>query len=269
MAKFKYQYNNYTAFIIAFAVTLLMHANFSFYTHAPATIQIYALVFTFTYLAYSSFQQHFYTLNKIWLACALLGYILMCTFCFKHPLAILIMLLVVFLVYAYLRPQKKNTHSFRNIPFSKTITLALVWSLVTVAIPATYNIYVTTTAIAISFIRRIFFLAALSIPFDVRDELSDTDNYRFNIVNYLGRLKAWYLCMCLILLNIISLFLLFGLPADGYITVLYLLSIAAAIPCYGYFKNQNSWYLLCIDGCLLAEALLFWAIYTSQHSFIL
>ncbi|MBL7925425.1 MAG: hypothetical protein JNK61_00820 [Bacteroidia bacterium] len=264
----KYYYNNYTAFIITFAVVLLMHDSFLFFSNKPAPTLNYICIFGFTYIAYSNFKQYVYKLKPAGLIGLTIAYLLICYICFKQIWAVLIMLLVAALVYAYQQPAYKNQFALRQIPFGKTITLALVWSLITVALPATYITYVSTTTITLVFLRRMIFLAAMSLPFDLRDVNTDTSISYFNTVNHLGSYKAKFICMSLLVLNLLLLLILFGTPTDFYLASLYFLAFTAAYPCYLYFKNQNTWYLLWLDVCLLVESVLLWGIYQSNHRFI-
>ncbi len=69
---------------------------------------------------------------------------------------------------------KNQWQTLRQIPQLKIFVIALAWTLMTVAIPL-YNHY-TSFDFLVEFLQRFVFIIAVTIPFDIRDYWSDTQD---------------------------------------------------------------------------------------------
>ena len=88
----------------------------------------------------------------------------------------LMLTLAVVFFYAFpLVPSSAGFINFRQIPFLKIFLITLVWSLTTVILPV-INIQheVITKEVMLIFIKRLIFIFAITLPFDIRDMSYDS-----------------------------------------------------------------------------------------------
>jgi len=68
--------------------------------------------------------------------------------------------------------------SFRNFPGLKIASIAIAWSGISVLFPLYEAEFEFTPAVYLEFFQRIFFLLAITIPFDIRDVTSDSKSLK-------------------------------------------------------------------------------------------
>ena len=68
--------------------------------------------------------------------------------------------------------------SFRNFPGIKIFSIAIAWAGVSVLFPLYEKGFELNTAVFVEFIKRILFLIAITLPFDIRDIHSDSEELK-------------------------------------------------------------------------------------------
>lgn len=100
-------------------------------------------------------------------------------------------------------PTTKGLKRLRAIPHMKVVTIAIVWVLTTMLLPAAYHAMVNSDLILPALIQFLFVLA-ITIPFDARDIVSDTRRGLKTIPIVFGvrqsyRITTWILLLIIIL----------------------------------------------------------------------
>ena len=159
-------------------------------------------------------------------------------------------------------------YSFPFLPFGKRkrikdygifkiITLAFLWTLVTVWFPVN-NMNYDTALFSFIFIKRFVFMFVLCLLFDVRDiEIDDKESIKTLAVT-LGKKKSYRLAyLSLILFILLSVAQFFYIPQKGFLIAM-LISSAVTFLTVELTKKTNSdyIYLAGIDGMMLLQALL-------------
>lgn len=100
----------------------------------------------------------------------------------------------------YILPVFPGEKRLRDFPFFKIFLVAFTWAWVTVFLPAVEYGYWQSSITRIQFLERMFFIFALAIPFDIRDQHIDKDMGAATLVNFLGTQKSLllaYICLAL------------------------------------------------------------------------
>lgn len=118
---------------------------------------------------------------------------------------------IIAFVYNY--PFKSDQWSFlpvRTIPFLKIFLIAYVWASIGSVLPLFQSGINSSTGHVIAiFCMQFFFIAALTLPFDIRDYSRDLNNLIKTIPGYFGvritRMAGIFLAACYILISILTL----------------------------------------------------------------
>jgi len=118
---------------------------------------------------------------------------------------------IIAFVYNY--PFKSDQWSFlpaRTIPFLKIILIAYVWASIGSILPLFQSGIITSTGHIIAiFCIQFFFIAAITLPFDIRDYSRDLNNRIKTIPGYFGvritRIAGIFLAACYIVISILTL----------------------------------------------------------------
>ena len=153
----------------------------------------------------------------------------------------------------------------RGIPGLKIFLISMVWGIVTVFIPVLKNDgNFLDVNILLLLIRRMLFVFAITIPFDIRDRAEDAIDNLKTIPGLLGEKKSKAIALGALVLFIIALFMHYryeiqewriGLQKD---TLPLLISAIVA----GYFilkssvSKNNYYYLVILDGTMILQFLL-------------
>jgi len=176
-------------------------------------------------------------------------------------------LLLVFLAvlsFAYGLPLfSVGDHKFglRNIPGLKPILITLVWTLSVVLLPIleaqdVNNIAISTRDSMILLAKRFLFIAALTVPFDIRDLFEDRKTNLRTIPVVWGEKKAYLFCQVLLAGYIVLLFLFRnnGFNADFAALTFTALLTGWLIFKSGWKKNEY-YYFFYLDGVLILQYL--------------
>ena len=149
----------------------------------------------------------------------------------------------------------------RNIPGIKLFLIALVWSVSCVLLPIVelehnleINISTAETLLLVS--KRFLFIAAITIPFDIRDLFQDKLYELKTIPVMLGEKKAYIFCQFLLGGYLVLLFLFDkNLNADNIALTLTLLLTGWLILKSSIRKNEY-YYFFYLDGTMLLQYLI-------------
>lgn len=151
----------------------------------------------------------------------------------------------------------------RNVPGLKLFLIALIWSLSAVLLPVTelaehqaIAISVSDTIILIA--KRFLFIAAITVPFDIRDLFQDKSYDLKTIPVVVGERKAYLFCQLLLLIYISLLFLF----TQNFNADFFALTLTVILTGWLIFKSEwkknEYYYFLYLDGTMILQfALLF------------
>jgi 4-hydroxybenzoate polyprenyltransferase len=149
----------------------------------------------------------------------------------------------------------------RNIPGLKQFLITLVWTMSTVLLPimeaqhahlATISIRDTTILLA----KRFLLIAALTVPFDIRDLFEDRQLGLKTVPVVWGEKKAYLFCQVLLAGYVILLFLF---RSEGFNADFFALTLTAVLAGWLIFKStwekNEYYYFFCLDGILILQYL--------------
>jgi 4-hydroxybenzoate polyprenyltransferase len=156
----------------------------------------------------------------------------------------------------YVLPVNHYGRLVRNLPFIKIGLVALIWMVVTGWMPAIIDGNSPDISLLAS---RFFFIAGLTLPFDLRDIKADANSDTMTFVRYWGWRRTQM--VALIFLGISFLMEVFGNRPQTDIFALSVTLIVAAALIVGLNANRsNLYYSFGLDGTLLLPLLLKWLI---------
>lgn len=150
----------------------------------------------------------------------------------------------------------------RNIPGLKTFLITLVWTMSTVLLPILEaqdhqltDISMRDTTILIA--KRFLLIAALTVPFDIRDLFEDRKLGLKTIPVMIGEKKAYLFCQFLLAGHIVLLFLF---KNHGFTTDFFALTTTAILAGWlifkSNFKRDEYYYFFYLDGILILQYLM-------------
>ncbi len=145
----------------------------------------------------------------------------------------------------------------RDIGVIKIILISLVWSMIVIlGILETHD----WSAISVIFMEHFFFIFALTIPFDVRDQALDNKAQVSNLANNIGlpntrKLLIASLLLCVLMSTVSFQREVYSLPI--YVSVV-ILNLVTYISTHNFKKDYSSlYYLLYLDGFILIKGLIY------------
>ncbi len=147
----------------------------------------------------------------------------------------------------------------RNIPGLKQFLITLVWTMSTVLLPVLEaqdmhltNISLRDTTILLA--KRFLFIAALTVPFDIRDLFIDRESGLKTIPVVIGEKRAYLFCQFLLAGYIVLLFLYRN---NGFNTDFFALAFTAILAGWLIFKSKwkrnEYYYFFYLDGVLILQ----------------
>lgn len=149
----------------------------------------------------------------------------------------------------------------RNIPGIKLFLIALVWSVSCVLLPVVelernYQINISSAETLLLVAKRFLFIAAITIPFDIRDLFQDKLYALKTIPVMLGEKKAYIFCQFL-LLGYLVLLLLFSQAINADVIALTLvLLLTGWLILKSNIKKNEYYYFFYLDGTMLLQYLM-------------
>lgn len=187
-------------------------------------------------------------------------------------LALMVPALLVALAYAIrVVPSSFGRQALRDLPGAKLYLIGLVWTMVTVGMPALEGRTLgrDLPAIVLMAAERFAFITALAIPFDIRDLVYDHPRQR-TLAQRFGVRRARNLSMVWLVPFGVSVFLNFRMGIYGPAAALALL-VSALISLVVLFHTVKSeggehharsewYYSVCVDGLIVLQWLLVWLV---------
>lgn len=151
----------------------------------------------------------------------------------------------------------------RNVPGLKLFLIALIWSLSVVLLPIIelaghqeISISISDTFILIA--KRFLFIAAITVPFDIRDLFQDKSYDLKTIPVVLGEKKAYLFCQFLLLAYTSLLFLFTGNLNADFLALFLTILLTAWLIFKSDWKKNEYYYFFYLDGTMILQfALLF------------
>jgi 4-hydroxybenzoate polyprenyltransferase len=150
----------------------------------------------------------------------------------------------------------------RNIPGLKQFLITLVWTMSSVLLPlleaqhrglGTVSMRDTTILIA----KRFLFIAALTVPFDIRDLFQDRQSGLKTVPVVWGEKRAYLFCQVLLAGYIVLMFLF---RHDGFSSNFFALTITAVLAGWLIFRStiekNEYYYFFWLDGILILQYIL-------------
>lgn len=259
-------------FISLCAVALCIETNLLL--HLPLnSISFYLFVFGATLLQYNlhylfkitasvqsgrfnwSEQNRYVYKLLIAFAIALIMYSLF-SFQFRQ-LPVLVLFGIIAFVYSFPILPFKNKKRIKDFGLLKIITLALLWTLVTVWFPVE-DLILSDLSLQLIFLRRFVFIFLLCLLFDIRDIDSDKKENIKTLAVKLGIETSYRLCFILLLIFIVLSVIQLVNNNNLVELVAMLLSAAATAMVILYTRRNKSdyVYMVGVDGMMLLQALL-------------
>jgi 4-hydroxybenzoate polyprenyltransferase len=174
-----------------------------------------------------------------------------------HHFIILLVFAAIAFLYSFPFLPFANKKRIKDYGLMKIVTLALLWTLVTVWFPVDQSSF-SVISFQLIFLRRFIFIFILCLLFDIRDTEVDRKENIATLSVKLGVKRSYFLCYILLLIFIALSVIQFIYFPDKIQLAAMLISAAATVITMEYSKKNNSdvVYLACIDGMMLLQALL-------------
>ncbi|MEJ2882678.1 hypothetical protein [Pedobacter sp. GR22-6] len=149
----------------------------------------------------------------------------------------------------------------RNIPGIKLFLIALVWSVSCVLLPIvelerSYQINVSSAETLLLVAKRFLFVAAITVPFDIRDLFQDKLYALKTIPVMLGEKKAYIFCQFL-LIGYLGLLLVFRQATYADVTATTLtLALTGWLIFKSNIQKNEYYYFFFLDGTMLLQYLM-------------
>lgn len=163
---------------------------------------------------------------------------------------------------AYALPLFKiNNRKFglRNIPGLKLFLIALVWALSTVLIPyfqlqETENLYQSIFQLFILTFKRFLFIAAITIPFDIRDIFQDKLFNLKTIPTILGEKRAYLFCQAMLIIYLVLLFIFRDKHFDAdFFGLTFTIILSGWLIFKSSWEKNEYYYFFYLDGTLILQ----------------
>jgi len=149
----------------------------------------------------------------------------------------------------------------RNIPGIKLFLIALVWSLSTVLLPildleSTGALHTPNRDTILLIAKRFLFIAAITVPFDIRDLFQDKSSALKTIPVMLGEKKAYLFCQALLFAYVILLFLFSESFDRNFIALSLTIILSGWLIFKSNFVRNEYYYFLYLDGTMILQFLM-------------
>ena len=238
--------NNLPFYLFVFGATLVQY-NLHYFFKTTAVINSKRLAWS---LKNKSIHKFLIVFGLILITYSLFSFQL------RHFIILLILGALAFL-YSFPLLPFSNKKRIKDFGLLKIITLALLWTLVTVWFPVD-QINVSGLSFQLIFIRRFIFIFILCLLFDIRDTEVDRKQNIATLAVKLGIKKSYLLCYLLLLIFIaLSVIQFLYIPDWIQLSAMLLSAAATGFTIEQSKKNDSDVvYLACIDGMMFLQAAL-------------
>lgn len=148
----------------------------------------------------------------------------------------------------------------RNIPGIKLFLIALVWSVSCVLLPIVelernYQIHISSAETLLLVAKRFLFVAAITVPFDIRDLFQDKLYALKTIPVILGEKKAYIFCQLLLIGYFVLLLLFRPASYQDILALTITLVLSGWLIFKSNIKKNEYYYFLYLDGTMLLQYL--------------
>ena len=174
-----------------------------------------------------------------------------------HHLIVLAALGIIAVLYSFPFLPFANKKRIKDFGLLKIITLALLWTLVTVWFPAD-EINITGVSFQLIFLRRFIFIFILCLLFDIRDTETDRKENISTLSVKLGKRRSYIICYILLFIFAALSVAQFIYSPDKMQLLAMLISAVLTVFTIEYSKKNNSdvVYLAGVDGMMFIQAIL-------------
>lgn len=149
----------------------------------------------------------------------------------------------------------------RNIPGIKLFLIATVWSLSSVLLPileldSTGLFFITSSDTILLVAKRFLFIAAITIPFDIRDLFQDRSLALKTIPVMVGEKKAYFFCQALLAAYLVLLFLFSKNLDANFIALTLTILLSGWLIFKSNLVRNEYYYFLFLDGTMILQFLL-------------
>jgi 4-hydroxybenzoate polyprenyltransferase len=151
--------------------------------------------------------------------------------------------------------------SLRNIPGVKLFIIAMVWAASCVLLPifeiaGNNSSTITLNETILLFLKRLFFIAAITVPFDIRDIFQDKSNQLKTIPVIFGEKNSLLICQVLLASYLLLLFN-FTKKIDGNFFALSLTILLSGWLIFkSKWKKNEYYYFLLLDGTMILQLIM-------------
>lgn len=154
-----------------------------------------------------------------------------------------------------------NKFGIRNIPGLKLFLIALVWSLSCVLLPIleleSSQAFTTSARHTLLLIaKRFLFIAAITVPFDIRDLFQDRNSSLKTIPVMLGERNAYLICQGLLIAYLLLLFLFTTAFDRNFFALMLTIILTGWLIFKSNWKRNEYYYFLYLDGTMILQVLL-------------
>lgn len=153
----------------------------------------------------------------------------------------------------------KNINAIKKIPFLKTFMVAFVWTYLTLNIPIEIgNVNIDKVELIALFIARFSFIAAITLPFDIRDKEVDKEDGIVTLAHIYTVKQIQRIVICLLLA--MNFFTVYYLTETGAIVIELAFLISSILLLYLIYSKSmikhHYYYKILLDGLLIIQCLL-------------
>ncbi len=149
----------------------------------------------------------------------------------------------------------------RNIPGIKLFLIALVWSLSTVLLPilqleSSENVLIFGGDTVLLISKRFLLVAAITIPFDIRDLFQDRSSALKTIPVMLGEQKANVFCQALLIAYLVLLFIFSKNFDKNFFALSFTILLSGWLIFKSNLEKNEYYYFFYLDGILILQFLM-------------
>lgn len=146
----------------------------------------------------------------------------------------------------------------RNVPGLKLFLIALIWSLSCVLLPIvelgnSQSFFVSPSDTILLIAKRFLFIAAITVPFDIRDLFQDKSYDLKTIPVVLGERKSYLVCQLLLFAYICLLFLFTRNINSDFFALVFTILITGWLIFKSEWKKNEYYYFLYLDGTMILQ----------------
>ncbi|HCE54282.1 MAG: hypothetical protein APF83_09645 [Lutibacter sp. BRH_c52] len=198
-----YIYSNIHVALAGFSLTKITLVNFGFEDNFTPLFVAFSILIAYNFIRFYEIKNNRLNWFKDWFFMNIKGILLLMIlsilglgfisfFSNFNLKSVLILFPFAFMTFFYAIPLFKIGKlevSFRNVPMIKIFSIVIAWAGISVFFPIYEANYQFTSAVYLEFFQRILVLLAITIPFDIRDMITDSKSLK-TLPQILGIINA-------------------------------------------------------------------------------